>query len=317
LTYKNKKIAFVFPGQGAQYIGMGMDFIEQFPELLTPLSDFDKNNNASLTKIIKEGPEEVLKETKYTQPAILFHSIIAMQSLQRFIPIKPDFVAGHSLGEITALVANGVLRLEDALYLVHKRGEFMIKANQGTPFAMAAIIGLDPSIIKEICTEASSEGLVVVANFNSPEQTVISGTESGVKRACELATQKGAKRALTLPVGGPFHSPLIAQASEWLSQEMDTLTFNETEIPVISNVDAKPHTSPQQIKENLTHQVTSSVLWVDCVRELISLGADLLLEFGPKKVLAGMIKKIDRNVEIISLDTVQDLSIVRDTLEQY
>ncbi|MBW6515899.1 MAG: ACP S-malonyltransferase [Candidatus Cloacimonetes bacterium] len=296
---------------------MGMDFVEQFPELINVLTDFDKKNNTNLTKIIKEGPEEELRQTKYTQPAILFHSIISLQALQKYISIEPDFVAGHSLGEITALVANGVLSFADALYLVHKRGEFMIKANQGTPYAMAAIIGLEPSIINEICTEASSEGLVVVANYNSPEQTVISGTENGVKRACELATQKGAKRALPLPVGGPFHSPLIAQASEWLAQEMDKLTFNETDIPVISNVDAKAHTSPQQIKENLTRQVTSSVLWVDCVNELISLGTDLFLEFGPKKVLAGMIKKIDRNVEIISLDTIQDLRNVRDALEQY
>jgi [acyl-carrier-protein] S-malonyltransferase len=265
---------------------------------------------------MQQGPEEMLKETRFTQPAILFHSIIAMQSLQKHIPLKPDYVAGHSLGEFTALVANGVLTLEDALYLVHKRGEFMIKANQGTPFAMAAIIGLTPAQVKEVCDEASIAGLVVVANYNSPEQTVISGTETGVKKACELATQQGAKRALPLPVGGPFHSPLIAQAGDWLEEEMSKIRFKETVIPVISNVDARPHTSPEKIRDNLKQQVTSSVLWVDCIIELINLGTNLFLEFGPKKVLAGMIKKIDRNAEIISLDTIQDLASAKEILEQ-
>ncbi len=315
MTDKNKKIAFVFPGQGAQYVGMGMDFIENSPELLKPLSRFDQQNGVDLTSIIKEGPEDTLTDTKFTQPAILFHSIIAMQSLQKLVTVQPDFVAGHSLGEFTALVANGVLTLEDALYLVHKRGEFMIKANQGTPFAMAAIIGLEPIVIKEICQEASTAGLVVVANYNSPEQTVISGTESGVHQACEAAKQKGAKRALLLPVGGPFHSPLIAKASDWLAVEMGEINFNETTIPVISNVDAQPHTVVEKIRDNLIQQVTSSVLWVDCVNQLINLGTELFLEFGPKKVLAGMIKKIDRNVEIISVDMIQDLDAARERLE--
>jgi len=316
LTEKKRKIAFVFPGQGAQYIGMGMDLIENSPDLLTPLTDFDSENNLNLTAIIKEGPEEALKDTKYTQPAILFHSIIAMQSLQRLISIKPDLVAGHSLGEITSLVANGVLNLKDALYLVHKRGEFMIKANEGTPFAMAAIIGLQADEIKDICQKASEVGLVIVANYNSPEQTVISGTEAGVNSACELAKERGAKRALPLPVGGPFHSPLIARAEQWLSEEMDKIEFRPSSIPVISNVDAQPHTDPEEIKNNLARQVTSSVLWVDSVKRMIEMGIDLFLEFGPKKVLAGMIKKIDRNIEILSIDTIQDLELAKVKLEQ-
>jgi len=316
LTDKLRKIAFVFPGQGAQYIGMGLDLTERSPELLQPLSDFDRENNLNLTSIIKEGPEEKLKDTKYTQPAILFHSIIALQSLQKLIPVKPDFVAGHSLGEITSLVANGVLNLKDALYLVHRRGEFMIKANEGTPFAMAAIIGLPAAEIKDICQEASETGLVIVANYNSPEQTVISGTEEGVNRACELAKERGAKRALLLPVGGPFHSPLIARAEKWLAEEMDKIEFRQSSIPVISNVDAQPHTDPSEIKSNLAQQVTSSVLWVDSVKRMIAMGTRLFLEFGPKKVLAGMIKKIDRNIEILSIDTIQDLELAKEKLDR-
>ncbi len=316
MPYKDKKIAFVFPGQGAQYIGMGMDLVENSPELLQPLIDFDRKTGTDLSSIIREGPAETLKETKYTQPAILFHSIVAMQSLKKAFPISPEFVAGHSLGEFTALVANGVLSLPDALYLVHQRGKFMIEANQDTPFAMAAIIGLDTSSVKEICDKASVKGLVVVANYNSPGQTVISGTDTGVKQACELAKENGAKRALPLPVGGPFHSPLIAKAAEWLRLEMDKIEFKEASVPVISNVDAQPHRETQDIKENLARQVTSSVLWVDCVRKMISSGTELFLEFGPKKVLAGLIKKIDRNIDVISVDTIQDLTDAKEKLEQ-
>jgi [acyl-carrier-protein] S-malonyltransferase len=316
LPFRNRKIAFVFPGQGAQYVGMGMDLVDNSPDLLQPLTEFDKKNQTDLLSIIKEGPEEVLKETKYTQPAILFHSIAAMRSLQKVIPVEPDFVAGHSLGEFSALVANGVLSFQDALTLVHKRGEFMIKANEGTPYAMAAIIGLDSLKVKEVCDSASIEGLVVVANFNSPEQTVISGTETGVMRACDLAKEQGAKRALPLVVGGPFHSPLIAQAGEWLALEMDKIEFNNTNIPVVSNVDAQPHKEKQKIKENLARQVTSSVLWVDCIRKLSELGTELFVEFGPKKVLSGLIKKIDRNIEVLSVDTVQDIASTKEKLEQ-
>lgn len=316
MQLSNRKIAFVFPGQGAQYIGMAMDFVEKNPELISYLTEFDKQNNVDLSSIIANGPEEALKETRFTQPAILFHSVIAMRSLTKEIPLKPAYVAGHSLGEISALVANDVLRFEDALYLVHKRGEFMIKANRNTPFAMAAIIGLEPSLVNEVCEEASVKGMVVVANYNSPEQTVISGTEEGVGYACEIARNKGAKRALPLPVGGPFHSPLIAKAGEWLAGEIENIEFSETTVPVVSNVDAKPHTEPEVIKKNLALQVTSSVLWVDCVNELVALGTDLFIEFGPKKVLAGLIKKIDRNSEVISVDTVQDLAVAREKLEQ-
>ena len=301
------KTAFIFPGQGAQYVGMAMDFIARNPQLKSVIDDFDKKNNTELYKIMSEGPEELLKETKFTQPAILFHSIAAMNTFLEKAEIKPDFVAGHSLGEFSALVANGVLSLEDAMYLVHKRGEFMIKANEGKPFAMAAIIGLSSEKVKEICQTASATGIVIAANFNTPVQTVISGSEAGVDKACEIAAEEGAKRVVPLVVGGPFHSPLIEKAGKWLAAEMEKIDFNSTKIPVISNVDAKPTTDPKQIKENLAKQVTSSVLWVDSIRFLIESGVQTFYEFGPKKVLAGMIKKIDRSVKVLSIDKLEDI----------
>ena len=302
-----KKNAFIFPGQGAQYIGMAMDFVSENPEFSDILSKFDSSNNTNLASVIAEGPEEKLKETKYTQPAILFHSIVAMKTFLQHFDITPDYVAGHSLGEFSSLVANGVLSFDDAMYLVHRRGEFMIKANENKPFAMAAIIGPDAVTVKDICSKASSVDVVIAANFNTPVQTVISGSKAGVERACEMFKETGAKRIVPLVVGGPFHSPLIKKAGIWLNEEMMKIKFNETNIPVISNVSAKPTTVPQDIIKNLTEQVTSSVLWVDSVKYMIAQGVQTFYEFGPKKVLAGMIKKINRNVQVISIDKLEDL----------
>ena len=309
------KIAFIFPGQGAQYIGMAMDFIKSNTELENILKSFDVTNNTNLYKIMSEGPEEKLKETRFTQPAILFHSIAAMNTVLNEINIIPDYVAGHSLGEFSALVANGVLTLEDAMYLVHKRGEFMIKANEGKPFAMAAIIGLSPDDVKAICEEASKIDIVIAANFNTPVQTVISGSKAGVEKACEIAKERNAKRVVPLIVGGPFHSPLIQKAATWLSEEMNNINFNKTTIPVISNVSAKPVTNTKDIKNNLAEQVTSSVLWVDSIKFMIEEGVDTFIEFGPKKVLAGMLKKIDKNVKVISIDTIETFELVKNDLE--
>ncbi len=309
------KIAFIFPGQGAQYIGMAMDFAENNPEFTDILQRFDKKNGTELFNIMREGPEEQLKETKFTQPAILFHSIAAMKTVLNEFDIKPDFVAGHSLGEFSALVANGVLDLEDAMYLVHKRGEFMIRANDGKPFAMAAIIGLDSITVKNICDEASSAGIVIAANFNTPVQTVISGSKAGVEKACEIAQEKDAKRVIPLVVGGPFHSPLIERAKTWLAEEMEKIIFNTTNIPVIANVNAKPTTEPEKIRKNLAEQVTSSVRWVECIEFMIENGVNTFIEFGPKKVLSGMLKKIDRNVKVISIDTLETFNSVKQELE--
>ena len=309
------KIAFIFPGQGAQYIGMAMDFVKSNNELENILKSFDDKNNTNLYDIMSEGPEEKLKETKFTQPAILFHSIAAMKTVLKEINIIPDYVAGHSLGEFSALVANGVLTLEDAMYLVHKRGEYMIKANEGKPFAMAAIIGLSPDEVKTICEEASKVDIVIAANFNTPVQTVISGSKAGVEKACEIANERNAKRVVPLVVGGPFHSPLIQKAATWLSEEMNNINFKETNIPVVSNVSAKPVTNTKDIKNNLAEQVTSSVLWVDSIKFMIDDGIDTFIEFGPKKVLAGMLKKIDKNVKVISIDTIETFELVKNDLE--
>ena len=309
------KKAFIFPGQGAQYIGMAMDFVKSNTELENILKSFDDKNKTNLFDIMSEGPEEKLKETKFTQPAILFHSIAALETVLNEIKIIPDYVAGHSLGEFSALVANGVLTLEDAMYLVHKRGEFMIKANEGKPFAMAAIIGPSPDEVKAICEEASKVDIVIAANFNTPVQTVISGSKAGVEKACEIAQEKKAKRVVQLVVGGPFHSPLIQKAATWLSEEMDNINFSKTVIPVVSNVNAKPVTDTNEIKNNLAKQVTSSVLWVDSIKFMIEDGVDTFIEFGPKKVLAGMLKKIDKNVKVISIDTIETFELVKNELE--
>lgn len=310
-----KKIAFIFPGQGAQYIGMAEDFINNSAELNSTLENFDKKYNLNLKEIMLEGPEEKLKETRYTQPAILFHSIAALKTFQSKCDIKPQYVAGHSLGEFTALVANGVLDFEDAMYLVHKRGEFMIKANDDKAFGMTAIIGLDPATVKEVCEEASKVDIVIAANFNTPVQTVISGSEAGVNEAARLAKEKGAKRVIPLVVGGPFHSPLIEKAGIWLTDEMEKINFNTANVPVVSNVDADFTTDPESIKAKLSAQVTSSVLWVDSINKLIEEGVELFIEFGPKKVLAGMLKKIDRKVKVLSIDKLEDVDNVLEELE--
>ncbi|OPX25978.1 MAG: [acyl-carrier-protein] S-malonyltransferase [Candidatus Cloacimonas sp. 4484_143] len=308
------KIAFIFPGQGAQYVGMAMDFVENDPNLLQVINKFDEKNGTKLLKIMQEGPEEILKETRFTQPAILFHSIAALQTFQKEFDLKPDFVAGHSLGEFSALVANGVLTLEDAMYLVHKRGIFMIEANEGQEFAMAAIIGPDAEVVKDVCKQASSEGVVIAANFNTPVQTVISGSKAGVDKACEILKAAGTKRIVPLVVGGAFHSPLIKRAETWLAEEMENIEFSVSEIPVVANVNAKPTTDTEVIQSNLAKQVTSSVLWVDSVRNMIADGVDTFYEFGPKKVLAGMLKKIDRNVKVISIDTLETFNAIKDEL---
>lgn len=306
-----KKTAFVFPGQGAQYIGMAMDYIERHHEVKEILTNFDKEHNTDLYNIMKYGPEEVLKDTRFTQPAILFHSMASYYALQHEITVEPTFVAGHSLGEFTALVANGVLSLSDAMHIVHKRGEFMIKANAGIAFAMSAIIGLSSQEVKDICAEAEKSGLVRAVNFNTPIQTVISGTQTGVDAAGELAKAKGAKRVLPLIVGGPFHTPLIEKASEWLKEEMLKSTFNNAEVPVVSNVDALPETDGILLREKLVKQIVSPVRWVDCIEYMINHGVSRFIEFGPQKVLSGMIKNIDKDAEVLNVDKADDVAVVK------
>ncbi len=313
----NNKIAFVFPGQGAQYVGMAMDFVEQESALKEILNKFDRDNSVELFRIMSEGPDTDLTDTKFTQPAILFHSIAAWKTLTSRLEITPKFVAGHSLGEFTSLVANGVLTLSDAMYLVHRRGQFMIEANEGKPFAMAAIMGLDSQAVTELCKEAEDAGIVIPANFNSPVQTVISGSKEGVEKAMQIAKSKGAKRAIALNVGGPFHSPLIEKAGVWLQEEMEKMSFQDTTIPVVSNVDALPHNSSDKIKENLAKQVTSSVRWIESVEYMIDKGIELFVEFGPQKVLSGMIKKIDKNISVVNIDKLEDIENAIEVIQEY
>lgn len=315
MTFKNKKIALVFPGQGAQYIGMSTDLITEDDLYSSILNNFKNKTGFDLLNILTNGPEETLKETRFTQPAILFHSILAFMELKKKLNIEADYVAGHSLGEFSALVANGVLSFEDALYLVHKRGEYMIQANEGKPFAMAAVLGLAPEIVREICEEASKEALVVAANFNTPIQTVISGSKEGVEKATELAKLRNAKRVMPLVVGGPFHSPLIKKAGEWLKNDLDKVELNASEIPVICNVNAQPETDTEKIRENLVEQVTHSVLWVDSINYLKSQNVELYIEFGPQKVLSGMITKIDDKARVFNIDKYEDLNRVINELE--
>lgn len=308
------KIAYVFPGQGSQYVGMSREIIESDSESKLILKEFQNRTEIDLEDIMLNGPEEKLKQTWYTQPAILFHSISALRLFEKNFEIKPDFVAGHSLGEFSALVANGCLNLQDALYLVHKRGEYMIKANDGRPFGMAAVIGLNPDKVKSICEEASSEGIVIAANFNTPVQTVISGTAEGVTKAMEIAKENGAKRLIPLVVGGAFHSPLVAKAEGWLRKDMEDMTFNDVTIPVISNVDARPCNSGKEIINNLCKQVSSSVMWLDSVHYLLDEGVDLFIEFGPGKVLGGMLRKIDRKAKSINIEKPEDIEKVREVI---
>lgn len=315
MAFKNQKIAFVFPGQGAQYIGMATDFLSDNKEYDQLLTSFTEKTGFDLKDIISNGPEEKLKETRFTQPAILFHSYCAYKTLVDKFNIQPDFVAGHSLGEFSALVANKVLEVHDAMYIVHKRGEFMINANEGQPFAMAAILGLSPEDVKAVCEEASQTALVVAANYNTPIQTVISGTKEGVEKAGELAKERKAKRVMPLVVGGPFHSPLIKRASGWLADEFKNISFNQAEVPVVANINALPETEPDKIKENLINQVTGSVLWVDTINYLKSQNVSLYIEFGPQKVLSGMITKIDETATVFNVDKLEDIDKVITDLE--
>jgi [acyl-carrier-protein] S-malonyltransferase len=302
-----QKTAFIFPGQGAQYVGMAREIIESDSETLKYLVDFRDRTGCDLQEIMLNGPLEKLKDTRITQPALLFHSLAALKIFSREISLQPDFVAGHSLGEFSALAANGVLSISDAMYLVHKRGEFMISAGEGKSYAMSAIIGLSSGEVNSICVEASQEGLVIAANYNTPVQTVISGSKEGVIAAMKLAEQRGAKRTVALEVGGAFHSPLVAAAADLLQDEMDNLTFNDCTIPLVSNVDAQSTTDIKTIKSNLVHQLTSPVRWVECVEYMAAQGVQLFIEFGPQKVLSGMLKKIDRNLISINIEKPEDL----------
>lgn len=288
------KTAYVFPGQGAQFPGMGKDLYEKFPQAKEMFDQADRILGFRITDIMFSGSEEDLKQTKVTQPAVFLHSVIWAACLPDF---KPDMVAGHSLGEFSALVANRALTFEDALVLVSKRANAMQRACEMNPSTMAAIIGLPDEKVEEIC--ASVEGQVVVpANYNNPGQLVISGSMEGIEEACAKCKEAGAKRALPLKVGGAFHSPLMEPARQELSEAIQATVFHEPVCPVYQNVDALPYSDPEKIKANLIAQLTSPVRWTGIVRNMHADGAGRFVEVGPGKVLQGMIGKIVSGVEI-------------------
>lgn len=290
--------AYIFPGQGAQFKGMGQDLYEKSP-LAKEL--FEKANDIlgfSITNVMFEGTAEDLKRTKVTQPAIFLHSVILSKVLGD--SFKPDMVAGHSLGELSALVANKVLGFEDGLRLVSKRALAMQHACELEESTMAAVLGLEDSMVEAIC--ADTKGIVVAANYNCPGQLVISGEQLAVEKACEELKERGARRAMILPVGGAFHSPLMEPAREELAAAIEETTFSNPVCPIYQNVSTFAVTDPNEIKKNLMFQLTAPVKWTQSVQNMIKDGATEFIEVGPGKVLQGLVKKIDRNATVSSAE---------------
>jgi len=287
--------AYVFPGQGAQFTGMGKDLYETSTLAKELFEQANEILGFRITDIMFEGTAEQLKETKVTQPAVFLHSVILAKTLDNF---KPEMVAGHSLGEFSALVANGALSFEDGLKLVSQRAIAMQKACEIKPSTMAAVLGLDDKIVEDVC--AAIDGIVVAANYNCPGQLVISGEFSAVEKACEAMKEAGAKRALLLPVGGAFHSPMMEPAREELAAAIETTTFSKPICPVYQNVTASAVSDADEIKKNLIIQLTAPVKWTQSVQQMIADGATSFTEVGPGKVLVGLVNKINRDVETIS-----------------
>ena len=292
--------AFVFPGQGSQFSGMGKDLYTNVPAAKELFEKANEILGFRITDIMFEGTDEELKQTFVTQPAVFLHSVIMAKALGE--EFNPDMVAGHSLGEFSALVAAGALDFEDGLRLVAKRAAAMQQACEAQPSTMAAVLGLDDKVVEDICAEV--DGVVVAANYNCPGQLVISGSIEAVDAACERLKAAGARRALRLPVGGAFHSPLMEPAKVELQAAIEAAPFKAPICPVYQNVDAKPYTDPEQIKANLIAQLTAPVRWTYIVQNMLADGADSFVELGPGAVLQGLIKKVSREADAVSKATL-------------
>ena len=309
------KLAFLFPGQGAQVVGMGKDFFDAYDLAKKRFAEADEALGYSISKLCFEGPADQLQLTEHTQPAILTVAVIASELL-RAEGIEPEIAAGHSLGEYAALVAAGVLSFQDAVLLVHKRGAYMQEAVPVGEGAMAAVIGLDDETIVSACAEASSVGAVQAVNFNCPGQTVIAGTAKGVEHAVTLLQKKGAKKAVILPVSAPFHSTLMEPAAKKLAAELDKVELHDAAFSVVSNFTGGLQQTAAEIKANLVAQADHPVRWIACVNTMRDFGADTYVECGPGKTLAGFNKRIDKALKSLNVENVESLQKTLDTLKK-
>lgn len=308
-----ERLAFIFPGQGSQFIGMAEDFYHTYDSIKERYQQASDILEFDLAKLAFNGPEEELAQTDNTQPAIFVHSYVVCELLKDK-GITPGMAAGHSLGEYSALAAAGVFSFEQGLKLVKMRGRLMADAGQTVKGAMAAIIGLDYQTVHNICQKASHTALVDLANFNSPDQIVISGTVDGVDMAIEMAKEEGAKRALKLNVSGAFHSPLMKPVIENFIKELEAVEFHKPEIPIFTNVTGQATVDPVEIKIFLEKQLLSPVLWTETIKHMLQGGADVFVEVGPGRVLSGLLRKIDRQINTMSVGTVEQLEKISEVL---
>lgn len=305
------KVAFIFPGQGSQFAGMGKDVYEKYPCAREMFENIDKFAGRSISQLCFEGSEEELKQTINSQPAILAVSIALYEAVKAETGIKPDFVAGHSLGEYSAYYAAGVMELEGLVKLVSKRAELMNSAPSGS---MSAVLGLDEAKIAELVEKASTAGIICAANYNTPEQTVISGEAKAVEAANEIAKRLGAKRVIPLAVSGAFHSPLMQPLSEEFAEHVNNTTINNAQVPVVTNVDAKATVDKAELAPKMVKQMYSSVYWTQSVNAMLAAGVDIFVEIGPGKVLAGMIKKIAKEAKVYNACDAESIGKLKELM---
>tara|TARA_B100000029_G_scaffold516253_2_gene628090 strand:- start:102338 stop:103279 length:942 start_codon:yes stop_codon:yes gene_type:complete len=308
------RISFLFPGQASQYVGMGQDLYSEYSEVRMLYQQAQQISSYDIAKISFEGPAEILKETQYTQLAILVHSVASALILSDS-GIKPEYVAGHSIGEYSALVACGSLKFLDAVELVCLRSKLMQEAADKNPGTMAAVIGLSPTQVDELCHESTREGETVQsANFNSPNQTVIAGAVPAVERAMEIAQKIGARRTVRLNVSGAFHSELMAEAKDGLRAAIENAKISRPNVPLIANVTAQAIKNPDDIRKLLIKQLTSPVRWAESIQTLFETGVDIMIEVGPGNVLGGLLKRFNRDIKVFKGDSLEDISKIRTEL---